>query len=919
MGFSSSWLLSALLLPVFISTSLSLCSAPTNNVTLFGDASFRNGSISLSQEFACVYSSPPSSSCGAGRALCAHPIRFLDPVTNTAASFWSRFSFSVIPSSASVFGDGLTFLITSIAGAPCNSAGHLGLLNCVTNAKESFVAVEFDTYLDPSLGDLNDNHVALDINSVVSFVSVDLGTMGIDLKSGRRMTAWIEYRHREKMMRVWLGYSPFRPSVPILAVGVDLSKHLKEFMHVGFSASNGRGSALHLIDKWQFRTFRFLTVTPADTGRGEDEEEEGCFTCSGEGLSIKKESTDPHKRRRRTIIEVGLALGGTAAFLFSMGVVVGGTSWYLLRKRRIDARGSKTRQMCRIQMKKIPKRLSLAEIKTATKGFKQSRIVGEGASGTVYQGTLASGRLPVDEDGTVLVDWVWDMWAIGKLKEACDGSLMAMEKLDNTVEMRMLLVGLSCVHPNSLERPVVREAARMLRGEAPLPVLPSRKPVVRLRSILPEGSEEILQHGDDSTGTPWSTPRTHFKINAVHVAPEICEKCGVKGFSEHLIYCSQCKVYAEHIYCLDKLPEQGVLEVIWSCEQCAPRTSSSFNRLGLHPSRRTENMKRKKIISFSNAEIHVQNCDTTTALQSDKLSSDGENYIQLSSDGENYIQLSSDGNSEEAKKSKKQIHVQNCDTALQSDKVGLKGDTQMNKDLPDPAEVTTDSLPHEKNYIHHSSDGSEEAKSKKNRRKLILYDEQSSSGDTESAKNRNSSVVPAVRNAPFGHSRYPSPGSSYDSVEYLVEGETSKDLFTEVNLEERRKKRWGRYKNQDITTGRISDTRWNINEKLWLYQNLIFYIRYSILRSSVRRLQENTKEQRDLTWRVQTIEDQQTVIFDALREAGLIRPTKPVARPQVPFSSSASNIPKISTSFRSPLSVPPATSPSSPLAPEAGD
>ncbi|XP_042479702.1 L-type lectin-domain containing receptor kinase S.6 [Macadamia integrifolia] len=700
MVFSSSWLLSALLFPLLIiSTSLSLSFALTKNVTLLGDASFRNGSISLTQEISCAYSSHSSSSCGAGRALCASPIRFLDAVTNTAVSFWSRFSFSVIPSSSSssVFGDGLTFMITSSDGVPCHSAGHMGLLNCATNKQESFVAVEFDTNLDPSLGDLNDNHVALDINSVISFASVDAGTMGISLKSGRRMTAWIEYRDREKMLRVWLSYSPFRPAVPILDVGLDLSDHLQEFMHVGFSASNGRGSALHLIDKWQFRTYRFLTVTPTDTGQGEGEEEECCFTCSGDDLAVDNGSSDHHKRRRRKKVnEVGLAMGGTAAFLFSMAVVVGGTSWYLLRKRKIEARGNKARQMCRIQMKKIPTRLSLAEIKAATKGFKQSRIVGEGASGTVYEGTLASGgsvavkrfnwrmdqneclsdpfmtelatmlgclrhknlvqlqgwccegdelllvyefmpggslheilhhnkssasasiltleqrlkivlgvasaltylheecdrqiihrdvkacnimldaklnpklgdfglaevyehsrrtreaitpagtigylapeyahsgvptvktdvysfgvlvlevvtgRLPVDEGGIVLVDWVWDMWAKGKLKEAGDGRLMAMERLDKTVMVRMLMVGLSCVHPNCLERPTVREAVRMLRGEVLLPNLPARKPVLRFPSILPEGSEEILQCGDGGdgmSGTPWATPRSRF-------------------------------------------------------------------------------------------------------------------------------------------------------------------------------------------------------------------------------------------------------------------------------------------------------------------------------------------------------------------------------------------------------------------------
>jgi len=38
----------------------------------------------------------------------------------------------------------------------------------------------------PSLGDINRNHIGIDINNVRSFASVDAASMGIDLKSGKR-------------------------------------------------------------------------------------------------------------------------------------------------------------------------------------------------------------------------------------------------------------------------------------------------------------------------------------------------------------------------------------------------------------------------------------------------------------------------------------------------------------------------------------------------------------------------------------------------------------------------------------------------------------------------------------------------------------------------------------------------------------
>ncbi|OAY66251.1 L-type lectin-domain containing receptor kinase S.6 [Ananas comosus] len=49
----------------------------------------------------------------------------------------------------------------------------------------------------------------------------------------------------------------------------------------------------------------------------------------------------------------------------------------------------------------------------------------------------------------------------------------------------MLIVGLSCSHPDSNKRPRMRKAIRMLRGTAPLPSLPARKPAVWLLSPLP--------------------------------------------------------------------------------------------------------------------------------------------------------------------------------------------------------------------------------------------------------------------------------------------------------------------------------------------------------------------------------------------------------------------------------------------------
>nr|CAD1824677.1 unnamed protein product [Ananas comosus var. bracteatus] len=59
-------------------------------------------------------------------------------------------------------------------------------------------------------------------------------------------------------------------------------------------------------------------------------------------------------------------------------------------------------------------------------------------------------------------------------------------------------------------------------------------------------------------------------VTMVVVRTAICQKCGVTGYSELLIYCGICKKSAEHRYCMDKLPDLKDKEIHWSCEQCEP-------------------------------------------------------------------------------------------------------------------------------------------------------------------------------------------------------------------------------------------------------------------------------------------------------------------------------------------------------------
>ncbi|KAK6940021.1 Legume lectin domain [Dillenia turbinata] len=523
----------------FTSPSYSIPFLPKDNFTLLGDAFFRNNNISLTQEFNCSSSSSDFfTSLGFGRALYVYPIRFLDFSANVTASFACRFTFSIKASPSCSFGDGIAFLITSNAGKFDISAGHMGLPEFAPEAEDSFLAVEFDTSFNPSLGDINGNHIGVDVNKVISFASVDAVANRVDLKSGKPMTAWIEYNDALKMIHVWVGYSQVRPPSPILATQIDLSKQFKEFMHVGFSASNGEGSAAHVIDGWRFKTFGFLSSPLQKDPVGEGD----CLMCSTEDSSREKDFSDGSNDQVRT---------GTGAFTLESGVLVALIAivvvavfslmvWFWVRKRRYTSGRSDFR------MRKVPTMLTLSEIRSATKGFNPNRIIGEGATAMVYEGILpsgkqvavkrfspmngidcfmtektdvysfgvvvlevATGRRSVDDDGIVAVDFVWGMWERRKLLEAADSRLRG--KFDMVGMQRMLKVGLCCVNPNCEKRPTVKEAARMLRGEVPVPVLPARKPTMTICAALAGDSER--DGGDENVGVedqPWMTPMSRF-------------------------------------------------------------------------------------------------------------------------------------------------------------------------------------------------------------------------------------------------------------------------------------------------------------------------------------------------------------------------------------------------------------------------
>lgn len=486
---------------------------------------------------------------------------------------------------------------------------------------------------------------------------------------------WIEYSDVLKLIRVWVGYSRVKPKSPVLAAQVDLAGKFREYMHVGFSASNALGSAFHIVERWKFRTFG----SHPDAVQ-EDDDWLVCFE-------------NPRNVRHRYGLDVRVSVVGLRIPFWSLlpglaavVVLTAFISYSLIRgKKRIVCEG--------VGLNRVPGRLSLAEIKSATSGFNENTIVGHGASATVYRGSIpmvgsvavkrfdrahwpqcnrnpfttefttmtgylrhknlvqfqgwcsegtetalvfeylpngslsdflhkkpssdpseefvvlswkqrvniilgvasaltylheecerqiihrdvkscnimldaefnaklgdfglaevyehsamlsgrnatlpagtmgylapeyvytgvpseksdvysfgvvilevCTGRRPVGDDGSILIDLMWSLWEKGKVLDGVD--VMLKEEFDAEEMERVLMVGMVCSHPDCDKRPRVKEAVRIIRGEAPLPVLPARRPLLRIH--LATEAEEMIADSLVGEELPWMTPKSHF-------------------------------------------------------------------------------------------------------------------------------------------------------------------------------------------------------------------------------------------------------------------------------------------------------------------------------------------------------------------------------------------------------------------------
>uniref|UniRef100_A0A0E0KZX5 Legume lectin domain-containing protein n=1 Tax=Oryza punctata TaxID=4537 RepID=A0A0E0KZX5_ORYPU len=148
--------------------------------------------------------------------------------------------------------DGIAFVLSSTNKLINHSLGgqYLGLFNA-SNTSQNILAIELDTFMNPDLNDMDDNHVGIDVNSLISISS---HTAGFYTSDGLPMVLWVDYDGKAHQLNVTLGlpYSP-KPEYPLLSSVVNLSSLLPSSSYIGFSASINSPKTRHFILGWSFK------------------------------------------------------------------------------------------------------------------------------------------------------------------------------------------------------------------------------------------------------------------------------------------------------------------------------------------------------------------------------------------------------------------------------------------------------------------------------------------------------------------------------------------------------------------------------------------------------------------------------------------------------------------------------------------
>ncbi|CAM0877435.1 unnamed protein product [Alopecurus aequalis] len=352
-------------------------------------AGFANGSVTTTGAAAVLASSGPgllrltnATKEVFGHGFHPYPLRFRDATTGAPLSFSTTFVLAIAPRYPDAHGHGLAFALAPSVVVPGAVAGkYLGLFNTsdsLGNGTSLIVAVELDTAMDAEFGDVDDNHVGVDVNGLHSVNATTAGywidnagvgggrrLQNISLNGGQPIQVWIEYDGARARLEVTVSPAGApRPAVPLVSCAVNLSSSfVADDTYVGFSAANGAAASSHYVLGWSFRL---------GGGRAQDLDLSMLPKLPTSPGSSSKGSPPPLLLPVTLLVLAVVVLALASA---AVGVL------YARRRRRQFAEEEED-----WEREYGPHRISYRELHGATNGFRD--IIGSGGFGRVYRGVL---------------------------------------------------------------------------------------------------------------------------------------------------------------------------------------------------------------------------------------------------------------------------------------------------------------------------------------------------------------------------------------------------------------------------------------------------------------------------------------------------------------------------------------------------
>ncbi|XP_044964198.1 L-type lectin-domain containing receptor kinase SIT2-like [Hordeum vulgare subsp. vulgare] len=308
------------------------------------------------------------------------PFRTASNAAGSMRSFSTTFVFAIFGPYEDLSSDGIAFFVAASKEvlSAASPGQFLGLLNedNIGNRSARIFAVELDTFKDAELRDLNDNHVGVDVDSLVSIDSADAGWyyddgtgmfQNLSLISRKPMQVWVDYDSRATDITVTMApLGVARPKRPLLQTNVNLSGVVPNMAYVGFSSATNFFSTRHFILGWSFALDR-----PAPA------------------LDISKLPQLPSawSNSRSMPISIKIVLALASVTMVSLGIGI-----YIF-VRRLRLKYSEVREDWEVPFGS--NRFSYKDLFHATKGFSDKNLLGRGGFGSVYKGVLREPEMEV--------------------------------------------------------------------------------------------------------------------------------------------------------------------------------------------------------------------------------------------------------------------------------------------------------------------------------------------------------------------------------------------------------------------------------------------------------------------------------------------------------------------------------------------